>query len=111
MSEHNAEQHEAAEDRARLIDMHEQVRRLADNMNKAQIGDFVQLMNSPLKLIWTNFLSGTARGVGIAVGFTFFASTILYLLQALGALNLPIIGSYIADLVEHVQAQLELRRY
>lgn len=37
-----------------------------------------------------------------------FAATIIYVLQALGALNLPIIGDYIADIVRIVQRQLEL---
>lgn len=41
----------------------------------------------------------------------FFAATILYVLQFLGALNLPIIGDYIADIVRIVQIQLEGKGY
>jgi hypothetical protein len=33
------------------------------------------------------------------------------LLKALGALNLPIIGGFIADIVKHVQYQWEIRGY
>ena len=51
------------------------------------------------------------HGIGIAIGFTFFAATILYVLQMLGKLNLPIIGDYIADIVRIVQRQLEGRTY
>ncbi|MMZ63286.1 hypothetical protein D3C76_1061680 [compost metagenome] len=80
-------------------------------LEKSKIAEYTELLNRPWRLIWTNLLAGTARGVGIAIGFTFFAATIIYILQLLGALNLPIIGDYIADIVRIVQRQLELNTY
>ncbi|MBO9604985.1 MAG: signal transduction histidine kinase [Paenibacillaceae bacterium] len=80
-------------------------------MERAHIADYVQLLANPRKLIWRNMVGGIARGVGIAIGLTIFTSVIVYLLKALGALNLPIVGDFIADLVEHVQYQLEAKRY
>ncbi|GIP20459.1 hypothetical protein J22TS3_07340 [Paenibacillus sp. J22TS3] len=77
-------------------------------LEKSRIMEYTQLMVRPWRLIWLNILSGTSRGIGIAVGFTFFAATIIYFLQVLGALNLPIVGDYIADIVRIVQRQLEL---
>ncbi|MHA0855867.1 DUF5665 domain-containing protein [Paenibacillus sp. CMAA1364] len=82
--------------------------KLANSLEKSRIAEYTALLHRPWRLIWLNVLSGTARGVGIAIGFTFFAATIIYLLQILGALNLPIIGDYIADIVRIVQRQLEL---
>lgn len=84
---------------------------IASEMERTHIADYVDLLNRPIKLIWRNLLAGTARGVGIAIGFTFFAATILYVLRILGALNLPIIGDYIADIVKIVQIQLEGKQY
>jgi hypothetical protein len=81
---------------------------IAQQLEKSRISEYIGLLNRPWRLIWLNMLAGTARGVGIAIGFTFFAATIIYLLQALGALNLPIIGDYIADIVRIVQRQLQL---
>lgn len=80
-------------------------------LERSRIAEYTELLNRPWRLIWLNVLSGTARGVGIAIGFTFFAATIIYVLQVLGALNLPIIGDYIADIVRIVQRQLELNTY
>ncbi|MDU0328674.1 DUF5665 domain-containing protein [Paenibacillus sp. 3LSP] len=80
-------------------------------LEKSRIAEYTELLNRPWRLIWLNLLSGTARGVGIAIGFTFFAATIIYILQILGALNLPIIGDYIADIVRIVQRQMELNTY
>jgi hypothetical protein len=84
---------------------------LAQQMEKSRIAEYTELLHSPWRLIWLNVLSGTARGLGIALGFTFFAATIIYVLQLLGALNLPIIGDYIADIVRIVQHQLELKTF
>ncbi len=82
-----------------------------DGLKFKEIAEYVQLMNHPRKLIINNLLSGIARGVGIAMGLSVFLVTALYVLRALGTLNLPIIGDYIADIVKVVQAQLEGRTY
>lgn len=84
---------------------------MAQRLEKSRISQYTELLYSPWRLIWRNILAGTARGVGIAIGFTFFAATIIYVLQGLGALNLPIIGDYIADIVRIVQKQLELKSF
>lgn len=91
--------------------IHDKVTEIAAHIERTQIADYVALMNKPRKLIVGNLIAGISRGVGLGLGITVFAGTILYALKALGALNLPIIGEYIADLVEYVQFQLEGRRF
>ncbi len=102
---------EAKELRGTLGFLSEKLERLSIDMEKAQLKEYVNLMHRPWQLIWKNLISGLARGVGIAIGFTFFAATIVYLLKFLGALNLPIVGDYIADIVRIVQRQLEINPY
>lgn len=85
----------------------ERLIKVTNDLERTQIADYVTLMNRPFKLLWRNFLGGIARGVGYAIGLGFFATFIVWLLQALGALNLPIIGDYIADIVRIVQKQME----
>jgi len=98
---------EAAASRKSAALLAARLERLALDLEKAQLKEYVELMRRPRALIWRNLLAGVARGVGIAIGFTFFAATIVWFLQALGALNLPIVGDYIADIVRIVQRQLE----
>lgn len=100
-----------AKDEDSLNKLELRLSKIVDDLEKTHIADYVDLLQHPFKLIWRNLLGGTARGVGIAIGFTFFAATILYVLQILGALNLPIIGDYIADIVRIVQIQLEGKTY
>lgn len=89
-------------------DTHTLLLKMSQQLEQSRIAEYTQLLHRPWRLIWLNILAGSARGVGFAVGFTFFAATIIYVLQGLGALNLPIIGDYIADIVRIVQRQLEL---
>lgn len=87
------------------------VRSVSQQLERMRIAEYALLLNKPWRLLWLNLISGLSRGLGIALGFTFFAATIIYVLQVLGALNLPIIGDYIADIVRIVQRQLELNTY
>ena len=84
----------------------ERMERLALHLEKMNIADYMQLINRPRRLVWINFVSGLARGVGIAVGFTLLAALMVYMLHQLEILNLPIVGAFIAELVKIVQAQL-----
>ncbi|WP_373865184.1 DUF5665 domain-containing protein [Paenibacillus koleovorans] len=98
-------------DNEQLSSLNERLVKIADQMEKTQIADYVMMLNKPKRLIIINMVTGIARGVGIAIGFTVFAATILYILRILGALNLPIIGDFIADIVKIVQVQLEGRAF
>ncbi|SEB42052.1 hypothetical protein SAMN05443246_0191 [Paenibacillus sp. GP183] len=100
-----------AHDHAMLSKIKEKVTDIAAQIERTQIADYVQLLNHPRRLIWTNLLAGISRGVGIALGFTIFATTIVYILKFIGALNIPIVGDYITEIVKHVQFQLQKDGY
>jgi hypothetical protein len=85
----------------------EQVERLAIHMEKANFADYIQMLNRPRRMIFFSLLSGIARGVGLGVGFSVLGATLVYLLQKLQVLGLPILGDYIAELIRIVQSNLE----
>jgi hypothetical protein len=89
----------------------ERIEKISVEMEKAHLQEYVQLALHPWQLIWRNLIYGLFRGIGIALGFTFFAATIVWLLQILGKLNLPIVGDFIADIVRIVQRQLQIRPF
>ncbi len=84
----------------------DQLSLIAQQLEKTQIAEYVQLLNKPKRLFFLNFWSGIARGIGIAIGVTVFSALIIIILQKIGALNLPLIGDFIAEIVKIVQAQL-----
>lgn len=98
-------------DREIISEIHLLTQKVALLLEKSRIREYTDLVQNPKKLIWVNFLGGVAKGVGLAIGLTVITGTLLYFLQMLGALNLPIIGDYIADIVRIVQRQLDTKMY
>ncbi|KJR99334.1 MAG: membrane protein [Peptococcaceae bacterium BRH_c4a] len=94
-----------------IINLQDRIKDLAINIEKMKLAEYVELLNSPWRLLWINFISGIARGMGIAVGFAILGAILLIVLQKLVALNLPVIGGIIADIVEIVQQQMKTNRY
>lgn len=84
-----------------------ELQRLSENIEKFKLAEYIELLNSPRRYIWQNFLGGLARGLGIAVGFTVLGAVVIMLLRKLMYLNLPLIGDFIADIVLTVQQNLK----
>ena len=73
---------------------------------KIEKSNFMQwsyILNSKKEILKRNVLAGIGRGIGFGVGFTIITALIVVLLQQIVTLNIPIIGSYIADIVEIVE--------
>ena len=54
-------------------------------------------------MIKRNFFAGISRGIGIGIGVTVITAMLIIILQKIVTLNIPIIGEYIADIVEIVE--------
>lgn len=77
-------------------------------MEKLGIAEYVEMLNNPRRLFYINFWSGVIRGFGTAIGFTLLAALVIYAMQQLVILNTPLIGNFIADIVNIVQNQLDV---
>lgn len=75
---------------------------LSQQLEKFNIAGYMELLNNPRRYLMINFASGIVRGLGIALGMTILGAFVLYILQRLVVLNLPLIGDFIADLVRIV---------
>lgn len=84
------------------------IEELSIAMEKMKLAEYVDLLNKPGRLLYINFLSGVARGVGMAIGFALLGAFIIYILQKLLVLNLPVVGELIAEIVKIVQNQLKI---
>lgn len=83
------------------------VEELAIYMEKMKLAEYVELLGNIPRLLFLNFISGLARGLGMAVGFTILGAVVIYLLQRSFVHNLPLIGRFIADIVVIVQDHLK----
>lgn len=87
----------------KLNKLNENLEKINSLLTKNNILDLPELLGNKKQLLIRNLLSGMSKGIGIGVGFTIVTALIIFLLQKLVKLNLPIVGKYIADIVEIVQ--------
>lgn len=77
-----------------------------EKLDKSRILEISYIMGSKKEIIKRNLLVGLSRGVGIGIGITLISALIVYLLQKIIKLNIPVVGEYIADIVAIVQWNL-----
>lgn len=80
-----------------------QIDRLNYVFTKNNIIELAEILGSKKEIFWRNILAGIGKGIGIGIGFTILTAILLYLLQKIVKLNIPIIGEYLTDIVEIVE--------
>lgn len=86
-----------------LKELEKNIENLNNNLTKNNILELSEIIGNWKKLIWRNFISGIAKGVGIGIGFSIVTAIIIIILQRIITLNIPVISQYIADIIEIVQ--------
>ena len=81
----------------------ENIDKLNKSLQRNNFLDLVELLGDRKKLFIRNFSSGIFKGIGIGIGVTLITAILLILLQKIVALNIPVIGGFIADIVDIVQ--------
>ena len=72
-------------------------------LSKNRVIDLVELLGNRKKLFFRNLWSGIVKGIGIGIGVTIITAIIVIILRKIVTLNIPIIGEYIADIIDIVQ--------
>ncbi len=80
--------------------------RLSQELEKFNLAEYMNLLNNPRRYILINFTGGLFRGLGFGLGATLLAALLIYIMQRLVVLNLPLIGDFIAELIKIVNEQL-----
>ncbi len=93
-------------EKTKVKELESKLNEIALILERAKLGDYVNIMTKPKTLLINNFLGGLARGFGTAIGFTILGALVLYILRQAVMLNIPIIGSFIAEIVKIVQDRL-----
>lgn len=82
-----------------------QLERLANRLEAMRFAEYVEMLDRPARLLFTNFAAGIARGLGIAIGASLVFALLLAFLKKLILLNIPGIGGFIADIVRFVETK------
>lgn len=79
------------------------IEKLIEKLENKNIEEIFFILGNKKEIAKRNFIAGIFRGIGIGIGVTIVTAIIVYFLQKLVKLNLPIIGKYINDLVDIIQ--------
>ncbi len=85
------------------IDLDNKMNKLIELFEKSNLEDVADLFSSKKELIKRNLIGGIFRGVGIGIGVSVITAVLVLILRKVVALNIPVLGGYIADLVEIVE--------
>lgn len=83
--------------------LNKKIDKINNTLEKSNIIELSFVIGSKKEILKRNLIAGIARGVGIGIGVTVVTAIIIYLLRKLIMLNIPVIGDYIADIVDIVE--------
>ena len=78
---------------------------LNEKLIEGNFVDMVALLGDRKKLLLTNLTAGISRGIGIGIGVTLITAILIFTLQRIVKLNIPVIGEYISDIADIVEKQ------
>ena len=87
--------------------INEKIDNINEKLDKSGIIEISYVLGNKKEIIKRNLLAGVSRGVGIGIGITLISAVLIYFLQKIIRLNIPILGDYIADIVSIVQKSLQ----
>lgn len=83
--------------------LNKSIEKLSNTLEKGNIEDLTYILGSKKEIIVRNFIAGIFRGVGIGIGVTVITAILIIILNKIVALNIPLIGKYVTDIVEIVE--------
>jgi hypothetical protein len=72
---------------------------LVHHLEVMRIAEYLEMLQKPKRLIWINFITGIARGLGMAIGATVIFALVIEALRRLVLLNMFGIGSFMAEIM------------
>ncbi len=74
-------------------------------LEQLRLAEFLAYEQDWKRRLLMQFVSGLARGLGTAIGFTLLGALAVWLLQGLVQRNLPVIGDFLAKLLALVEGK------
>ncbi len=83
--------------------LEKQIENLNEALQKSKIQELYELLGNKKEMIKRNLISGIFRGIGVGIGVTVITAILIFIMQRIVTLNIPVIGEYISDIVEIVE--------
>ena len=85
------------------------LKRQVDRLESMNMEQYMLYITDTRRYLWRNLTAGIARGLGGAVGFTILGAIVAAVLSRLTLENVPLIGGFLAEIVDAVQQNLGKR--
>lgn len=82
----------------------DQIEALARRLENTGIAEYVKLSQQLPKILWLNFLSGVARGLGFTIGTTIVLAVLYKIVSRIISMNIPYLTALLQHFVQMVQA-------
>jgi hypothetical protein len=83
--------------------LEKEIVKLNKTLSESNLSELIFLMGNKKDIFIRNLIAGITKGIGIGIGITIITAIILFLLRRIVALNIPVIGDFIADIVSIVE--------
>ena len=85
------------------------LKRQVDRLESMNMEQYMLYITDTRRYLWRTFTAGIARGLGGAVGCTILGAIVAAVLIRLTLENVPLIGGFLAEIVDAVQQNLGKR--
>lgn len=91
--------------RRRIEELTNRIEKALYKWEKITVTEYEEYRREKKKVLFFNFLLGVMRGVGFVIGVSIISAVVLAILAWLlsKSLNMPIIGRFIATIVDYVK--------
>ncbi len=72
-------------------------------LKKSNVEELAYILGNKKQVFFRNFLAGISRGIGTGIGITLITALLIYILQKIVTLNIPVIGDFVSDIIDIVQ--------
>ena len=76
---------------------------LLQRLDNAGLTEYVKLSQNTAKILWLNFLSGIARGLGFSIGATLVLAVVYKILARIISMNIP----YLTELLQQIMSMAQ----
>jgi len=81
----------------------QQLDALASRLEHSGIAEYVKLSQCTGKILWLNFISGIARGLGFTIGATIVLAIIYKIIRYIISMNIPYLTELLRQVMEIVK--------
>jgi len=89
--------------------LHKEFKKIIATLEATGLKEFMKHLQSPWRIIWSNFIAGLFRGLGIILGMTVILGMILWFMGQF--VDLPIIGKFFQDSLDLIKQTQQQKAY